>query len=329
MDNLIFTLNTVFPIIILVLLGYFLKKINFFNDDFLKTANRFCFYVALPILLFKNVFNADFADINWRFIFFSLIIILIIFIIGLIASMLYTKDHTKRGVLWQGFFRSNYAYIGIPLVTMLYAGSSFEIQTKAGATAALIAAFAVPVFNILAVISLTAFKTNSNQNVSIKNIIRKIITNPLIISVFIGFIGLLMRNITNTEIADINNNFLYKSVLISAAMASPLSLIILGGGFTFGDIKGFFKYVSFSVVARNIFVPLFALSLAVSFGFKSYELGVLIALFASPVAVSSAIMAAEMGGDGKLAGQIVVWTTIFSSITIFVCIFIFKSLGYL
>jgi amino acid permease len=43
----------------------------------------------------------------------------------------------------------------------------------------------------------------------------------------------------------------------------------------------------------------------------------MIALYASPVAVSSVVMVQNLGGDEEVAGQLVVWTTLFSSVTIF------------
>jgi hypothetical protein len=55
----------------------------------------------------------------------------------------------------------------------------------------------------------------------------------------------------------------------------------------------------------------------------------LIALFGTPLAVSSAIMVHEMGGDEKLAGQLVIWSSIFSIITLFTIIMIFRGIGAL
>ena len=53
----------------------------------------------------------------------------------------------------------------------------------------------------------------------------------------------------------------------------------------------------------------------------------LIALFGSPVAVSSAIMAKNMGGDEQLATQLVVWTTLFSAVTVFATVCILMATG--
>lgn len=84
-------------------------------------------------------------------------------------------------------------------------------------------------------------------------------------------------------------------------------------------------------VMRVLVVPGIALTAAYIFfpSFHGAPFAALIALFASPVAVSSAVMASEMGGDGELAGQLVVWTTILSAVTIFAFVSVFRALGAL
>lgn len=44
--------------------------------------------------------------------------------------------------------------------------------------------------------------------------------------------------------------------------------------------------------------------------------GTLVGVFGSPVASASAVMAEEMGGDGELARQYVVWTCALSMLTL-------------
>ena len=55
----------------------------------------------------------------------------------------------------------------------------------------------------------------------------------------------------------------------------------------------------------------------------------LIALFGSPVAVSSAIMAGSMDNDEQLATQLVVWTSLLSVPTVFLQVYLLLSLGFL
>jgi len=45
--------------------------------------------------------------------------------------------------------------------------------------------------------------------------------------------------------------------------------------------------------------------------------------------VAGAVMAAEMGGDEQLATQLVVWTSVFSVITMFLIICTLMWLGFL
>ena len=69
------------------------------------------------------------------------------------------------------------------------------------------------------------------------------------------------------------------------------------------------------------------LSLAALLGFRGTEFVTLIALYASSTAVASFTMAEQMGGDAKLAGNIVVVTSACASFTLFFWSLLFKQLG--
>jgi predicted permease len=81
--------------------------------------------------------------------------------------------------------------------------------------------------------------------------------------------------------------------------------------------------------SRLIIVPLVAMLVFIPMGFRSVELSVLLCIFATPAAVSSYVMARNMGCDGELSGQIVVMTTAVSSLSIFLFIFTLRSIGVL
>ena len=76
-------------------------------------------------------------------------------------------------------------------------------------------------------------------------------------------------------------------------------------------------------------VPVVFLSIAIALGYRGPELGALLALYASPTAVTSFTMAEHMGGDGELAGQIVTVGSMLSLATIFAAIVILENLGML
>ena len=80
---------------------------------------------------------------------------------------------------------------------------------------------------------------------------------------------------------------------------------------------------------RLVILPAIAVFFAVLLGFRGLPLGCVLLIFAPPVAVNSYTMALEMGGDGELAAEIVVLTAAFSCLTLFLWIFLLKSLGLL
>jgi hypothetical protein len=222
------------------------------------------------------------------------------------------------------------------------------------------------VFNILAVIALSIFvgddKTLTDESLkinaegqaqeatpiakkkskfNIKGILLNIIKNPLIIGVLTGlvFVGIreIERAVTGGSVPfrfDTQLKFLYTVTSDLKAVATPLALVVLGGQFEFSAVKGMTKEIIVSTVWRIIIAPLIGIGLAVilskytniiDFGPEIYP--TLIALFGTPVAVSSAIMAGQMDNDEQLATQLVVWTSICSIATIFIMVFILMSCG--
>lgn len=327
----IFTINAILPVITVMLLGYFLKSIGMFTKEFLKVANKVVFYVCLPVLLFKNLLDVEkLSDINWTVIIYVVIVILIIFAIGLFIT-LFIEDRTDKGVVLQCVFRSNFAMIGVALADLI-AGSDGVIS------AAIISAFSIPIFNVLSVVSLTVFDKNNKLNAreQILPIFKKILKNPLIIGILAGLIALMFKptflSITSEELRE-GFSFIDTSLGYIARVASPLSLLVLGGQFDFNRVAGYKKQIIISTLSRNVMAPVLGLGVAVLLhksGIVNFNAGVfasLVALFGTPVAVASAIMAEEMGSNGELAGQLVVWTTVLSAFSMFIIVFCLRLIG--
>lgn len=326
MENLLFTLNAILPIILPILLGYGLKRLHFFSDTFLTEANKLVFKVLIPILLFSNLYLADLTQINWAFVGYAALAIIVLFLIGMIV-VIFIPNRKQKGVVLQAAFRSNYAIIGIPLATAL--GGAV-----AGAEASVVAAVSVPLFNILAVVALSIYDHEEGQKISVKNILFKIVTNPLILGVFCGLVvcGITMgiNSVPGNDVAGFLNEYLKfipDTISTLGKMATPLALIVLGGRFEFKAVKALWRQITVAVALRLVIAPALFLIIAYFLGFKgSTQFAILIALFASPIAVSSAPMAAQMGQDEELAGQIVVWTSALSAFSLFIIILICASM---
>lgn len=327
MNTLIFSFNAVAPIILIILLGYFLQKIKLVPDNFFVYANKIVFNVALPFYLFYSVYNIEnISDINFKLVATVDILIIIVAILAGIFFMLYTKDYGKRAVLIQCAFRSNYAIIGIPLAKTIGGEATL-------ATAAVISAIGIPTFNVLAVIVLSVFSyDNSNKKISPLAILKSICKNPLIISVCLALVCLVLRTFVPFTIKE-DIPFFYETIKDVGTMASPLALIVLGGRFQVSAIKELAKDISLGILWRLVITPALCLSgvfIIAKTGFyavSTADVPALIAFYGSPVAVSSAIMAESMNCHGELARQLVIWCNIVSIFTVFAMIFMFKSFG--
>lgn len=347
--------NAIVPIVLLIVLGYILKRIGFLTREFLKIGNKLVFNVCLPCMLFINIYDIqDITAVNWGLVIFCVAMVFIIFGIGLVVSILVTKDNRRRGVILQCCYRSNYAIIGMSLAASL-AGAGQEAAVNG--VVSIIQAFTIPIFNILAVISLSVFvgrtqpQTGENgmpekpasPHTDIKKILVNIAKNPLIIGIVAGlvFVGLRYAEIAiwgNPAPFTVKDDltFVYSTLSNLKQVTTPLALIVLGGQFEFSAIKGMSREIVTGTVFRIVIAPLLGVGCAVLLSeftpllsFGSTEYPAIIALFGTPVAVSSAIMAGEMSNDEQLAGQLVVWTSICSIVTLFLTVFLLMSFGLL
>ena len=324
--------NAVAPIILMIALGYFLRRKGMLGEGFLKNGNKLVFQLCLPSMLFVNIYSIDsLADIHWDIVLCGSVALCLIFLLGMVIALMTTPIPKRRGVVLQCAFRSNFAIIGLPLAAALGGG-------KAEIAAAVMSSATVPLMNILAVISLSVFVQDGNR-ISIKRILLDIVKNPLIQGVAMGMIALALRWL-QTELwgavvfsLSIHTKFFYTLLTWLKNLTTPLALVVLGGQFQFAAVKELKKEIIISTFCRLILAPVIGITgayLASRWGWVrcgTAEYPALVALFASPVAVSSAIMATQMKNDEQLATQLVVWTTLFSALTIFAIVCILMASG--
>lgn len=326
-DAFIFAANAVLPIVILIAFGYVLKRIGLLTKPFMDIGNKLTFRVLLPAMLFYNVYQIEsFSEISPVFVLYGIGMVIVIFLLAVVITCAFTKDNAKRGSLIQAMFRSNYAIIGIPLATSLFG-------EKGAAAAGVMSAFCVPAFNVLSVITLSIFNGNSEKSkINVSKILLGIIKNPLIIATLAGLAVIGIRELfvvwgVGFRISDIT--FLYKSLENVKSICTPFALIVLGGRFEFSAVSRLWREIVFGTVIRTVAVPVISLSVAYFFvpGLSGEHFATYVGVFATPVAVASAIMAQEMGADGELAGQMVVWMSLVSTVTIFVYVAILRAVG--
>ena len=308
-ENLLVALEVVLPLFFCMALGYGLRQIRMVDESSLVVMNRLCFKVFLPILLFRNIYTTDLKEaLDGKLIAFALVALVIWFLLLMCIIPRIEKENPKRGVMIQGMFRSNYALFGLPVATTLCG------EGHIGATSLLLG-IVIPFYNVLAVIALEIFRGGKPNY---RKILLGIVKNPLIIASVLGLIVYLLK-IQLPKPVD-------KTVLDLSRVATPLSLVVLGGYFTFRSVVAYRKQLTIGVLGKLVLSPLVMLPFAVQMGFRGEAMVALMIMFGAPTAVSSFTMAQEMDGDGDLAAQQVIFTTFFSILTIFILVFILKTL---
>lgn len=324
-DNLILSLNTVTPVLILTLLGMFMKKIKLLPDSFYSAADKYVFNLALAALIFKQIVDADLGSGGEaiKLPIFTSIMLVITCTFFSVVTHLTVKNPPRVGASVQGMFRSNSSILGVVFITNIYAGTAEGSAALAGY--AITMPFVILMYNVLSVIVLTVFmpteEGEAKKKINIGKILLNTIKNPLIIAVLIG-LPFMIFGIKLPTIA-------YTSVKYVADSATALALISLGAGFSFETLKGNITLATIVSIIKTVIHPIIGVAAAYLCGFRGNELLITFIVFGTPSAVSSYIMAKNMKSDYELAGQILLISTLLCILTIFLGVFLMKTVGWI
>lgn len=310
MENLILSFNVVLPLFLSIALGYALRCLHMIEASTQKNLNKLCFKVFLPIYVFNNIYTTDMsAAFHPGLVAVAVGGIVSIFVFLMIFIPRIEPDNAKRGVMVQAIFRSNFVLFGLPVASSLCG------EANIGPTSLLIG-FVVPMFNIMAVVCLESFRGGKPD---VRKMLAGIARNPLILA---SVLGIVMNLLDIPLISGVK-----KSISDLGKIATPLSLVVLGAGFEFRRIQGYARQLIICISGKLLVSPLVMVTVAALLGFRREMLVPVLALFGSPIAVSSYTMAEQMDGDGTLAASLVVLTTMLSIFTMFLFIFALKQLG--
>ena len=302
--------NAVLPMCLIMALGYGTRRLGWIRREEISAINKIAFRIFLPCLLYYNVYCSDLSgSFDPLLMAYAVGGVLLTFGLSLGYTLLSEKLPERRGVMIQGMFRSNYVIMGIPVAAALLGADQLG-------TVSILIAVVVPLFNMLSVVVLEVFR---GQKPKPLHILGQIAKNPLVIGSVLGILtlaaGIRLPHILEQTIQNIS------------AIASPLQLFLLGAFFQFSGLKTYRRELVTVSAAKLIVSPGLFLGLGALLGFRGVAFVSLIGIFASPTAVNSFTMAQQMGGDAELAGDIVVITSAMSILTMFLWIFLFKSLG--
>ena len=307
--------RVVFPLFVYIIIGIFANRTGLLRPETCKEMNAFNFRVLFCLNMFRNVYSArvSFSSSSVSYILLAAGYTVATFLILYFAVPYFWKESPRAACIIQGGFRGNTILFAIPIVEMACGAENAGLVSMC-------ASVTVPFYNILAVI---LFETMRGEKVKGGPLFRSFLKNPLIIGAIAGVGMSLLDEAAGITVPE----FIMAPVSALSAMNTPLSLILLGAGLSFGSIHKDVKDLLFVCLTKLIAVPAGIAGICYALGLSGVSFFSLFAIFCVPTAVSSYPMAEQMGGDGPFAAETIAVSSLASLLTVFLWIVGLKSTG--
>lgn len=282
-------------IFILIFIGYILRKLNIISKENRKSVTDLVIDIILP----ANIICSFMIEMNQEIIISGLTILIVSIVIQLACQFLgkyFFNQATARqqSVLQYGTICSNAGFMGSPLIQGLYGLDGLLFASI----------YLIPQRIVMWSGGVACFSDAKG-----KDVIKKVITHPCIVAVFIGMVLM----ISQVQLP----NFITVSIQSISNCTMALSMIVIGGilaEIRFKDVLN--KLTIYYSVIRLLVIPILVLIPCVLLSLPPLVTAVATVLAGMPAGSTTAILAEKYQGDAKLAVEIVFLSTALSLFTI-------------
>lgn len=313
MELFLSSVNVVLPLFLMMAAGWFLKKTRLVTEAGINELNRANVRFFLPVMQFANICEGNLLkESDPSFLLFSVSASVLIFLLCMFVAPLFIKDKSRRIAYVLGVYRPNLAIYGLPLAQSIL-GNAEQVSNVL-----MMISVMILITNFLAVMAIEIFK---GEKIKPLILVIRSVNNPVIYGISLGvaaqFLPFSLPQVLMSPIKSI------------AAVATPFAFVVLGASFTLRESGKNIKTISSATFLKLVATPLLTIPAGVLlFGFRGASLVALLCAFATPTAVNVLPLVLEAKGDDKLMGEIIVFTTGASILTIFGFVFVFKLLGF-
>lgn len=292
---LVFALSVTLPSILLLGLGYFLRRSGQIDERFCDQASTLVFRYSLPALMFFSIYgnHVDFGS-QLTLISAGAVASLILFLGAEWIGARVQLPARDKGVFVQGVYRANTMIAGLAFIANAYGPEGVAVGAVYGGAMTLL-------YNVLAVLTLSANATGSRR-LQPRYFARQLLTNPLIL----GIVAALLAKAVALPVSPL----LVQTGGYLAAIALPLALICAGATLNVQSLLSVSDVALWASAGRLIAAPLVAIVVGWAFGLQGLNMGVLFMMMATPVAAASYVMAKAMGANEVAAANIIGITTV-------------------
>lgn len=297
-------LETVFPVFALMLIGVALRHAGLLDTPMERALNTLCYWVLLPVFLAWNTAIAPALDPSaLRSVAAMLLVILLLLLFGAAAVPILRLPRPARGTFVQACFRSNNAYVGVPIITFALRDADPGLLARGIGLAAVVLTPSVLLYNILGVLVLEHDRRHATTH-PFRTWIRGTFKNPLVAACLIGLLWNILPIPAPPLLGRIANPL--------GSAAFPLALLAIGARIASLPLHHFGKAVAGLILIKNILpIPLAFWTCRL---LHVDGLGTLVVLVMSacPTAVASYILVDQLDGDRDLGAAAIAATTALS-----------------
>ena len=291
--------SALIPIFLLILIGYFFKRIKFPSNEFWANADKLTYFVLMPSLLIYKLSTANLDGLEaFDFVLTGILGITALLLITIILNFKFKTAGPAFSSVIQGAVRFN-TYVLLALISAIYGDKGIALT-------ALLITFAIPFINFICITSFAVYV--SDKKATLIGLLKSIITNPLIVACFIG--GTI--NYLDFTLPVIGENVLK----ILSASALPMGLLSIGFSLDLSSIKEAKSELVLASILKLLLMPIVMFLIAKSFGLEGILLSLVLIFASMPTAPSSFILARQLGGDSRLMASIITLQTLVSIITV-------------
>ncbi|WP_082132321.1 AEC family transporter [Luteimonas sp. FCS-9] len=287
------------PVLLLVLLGVWLRRAPRTPEGFFPAIEWFTFYVAFPALLFVNTAQLDVSGAQLRDLTAATLLPTLLFAaaVALVLPLARGLPDASRSSVIQGATRPS-TYFGLSVAALV-----FERETAALVMLAL--AICLPAVNVIAVVALTRW---SGRPAGPGRIARALAGNPIIVATAAGA----AVNLSGLPLP----GALVHALDILGAAALALGLVCVGGGLVFDWSASRPAALAATSALKLLALPLVAVSACRLLGASEAVTAASCFYAALPTASNAYIMARQMGGDAPLMAALITLQTLLAVVTV-------------
>lgn len=287
-------IQALIPIIVLIAIGYVLKRVTFLSDDIWAGIEKLTYYVMFPALLIYTLARQDIHGTPWPLMLFVTGVSLLGAAAVLIAwfHWRHSTSATTFTSIFQGGVRFN-TYIALSVSGAFYGEQGLALASRS-------AGFMIVVINLLCVSVFALY--GDKQRPSAKTYLKQIAFNPLIVGCAIGW----FLSLTGIGLPGISVDVFE----IIGRATLPIGLLAVGAALKPRLIPGHLKSITVASVVQFLIKPALVFWLASLIGLPPLAFGVILIAFISPTASSAYILARQLGGDLETMASIITLQTI-------------------